>query len=72
MFETLRAMYRLRKRMGLPAWLMVRPSELNGMIESEKFAMQCERADKRKLWALVTGWDKLLDKPAVWKGGELI
>lgn len=71
MVEEWRAVSRLKGRMGRLAWLFLRPREMHRMIEAEKFAMLCERADKRKLWALVTGWDRVTDKPAVWKDGEL-
>lgn len=72
MLNTWRAISRIKKRVGRFGWLAMTTSEERQAVETEKFAMLCEQADKRKLWALITGWDKVTNKPAVWKDGELI
>ena len=46
--------------------------ERHQFAESERFLALCDQADKRKLWALITGWDNKTDKSAVWCGNELI
>lgn len=60
------------KRPGLHERFCPTLTEQRQIWETERFYKKyIVPADKRKLWALITGWDKVLDKPAEWKDGEL-